>query len=135
MLVLDTHVWVWLVGGDSRIGPAVLENLEAAAASGGFVVPAIAVWEVAMLAERGRLTFAQPIGQWVDQALAAPEFTLAELSPAIAISSAGIPRRALSDPSDRMIAATALELGAPLATRDREVIAFGRHSGLEVLSV
>ena len=133
MLVLDTHVWVWLVGGDNRIRPDTLGRIEATAGDEGYVVPAIAVWEVAMLVERGRLTLTRPLKDWIEEALAQPGFDLAELSPAISIRAAAIDRRILSDPSDRMIVATAVQLGGVLATRDREIITFCKASGVEVL--
>lgn len=135
MLILDTHAWVWLVSGNRQIGPDALREMESAAAKAGYVVPAIAVWELAMLVERGRLTLTQPLEDWIEEALSQPNFELAGLTPNIAIRSARLAKRVLRDPADRMIVATAIELGGRLATRDREIIGFCNASGVEVVVV
>ncbi len=48
MLVLDTHVWIWLVAGDPTLSAGARDAIEAAAADGSVLVPAISVWEVAV---------------------------------------------------------------------------------------
>ena len=58
-LVLDTHVWVWLLEGTTSLKPAIRRRIEASAREGGLLVSAISVWEVAMLEAKGRLTFDQ----------------------------------------------------------------------------
>ena len=47
-LVIDTHIWIWEVAGDKRVEQ--LQNYR-----GRQVLSAISVWEVAMLAAKGRL--------------------------------------------------------------------------------
>ena len=98
-------------------------------------MPAIAVWEVAMLEVKGRLSLEQPIERWVADALAAPDYHLAELTPAIAVRSARLPGDLMTDPSDRMIVATAMDLKAPLATRDLKIHAFAQTNDLEVIRI
>ena len=56
MLVLDTHVWIWLVIGDATLSADARGAIEHAARTGSVLVPAISVWEVAMLESRGRIT-------------------------------------------------------------------------------
>jgi PIN domain nuclease of toxin-antitoxin system len=46
--VLDTHAWVWISAGAP-------EAIAAASFRGRCVVSAISVWEVSMLAEKGRV--------------------------------------------------------------------------------
>ena len=99
MIVLDTHAWIWVVAGDRTLSGAARSAIEKAAAAGAVLVPAIAVWEVAMLGARGRIRLAKPCLEWVDDALAAPGFGLAPLTPDVAIESAGI-ILVRSDPGD-----------------------------------
>lgn len=55
VIVLDTHIWIWWVHGDptlSESNRALLDSSEQT----GIAVSAISCWEVARLAERGRLS-------------------------------------------------------------------------------
>ena len=114
MLILDTHVWVWLVAGDVTLAPEARDAIEQAAADGAVLVPAIAVWEVAMLESRGRLVLGKPVLQWVEDALSAPGLDLAPFSPDVAVESVRLPSPLHADSADRMIVATARIAGATL---------------------
>ncbi len=134
-VVLDTHAWIWLIEGDRRFSAKALTAIKEAAAQGNLFVPAISVWEVAMLEAKGRLVFAMPCDRWVTAALAAPGVSFAPLTPDIAIESCRLPGQFHGDPADRMIVATARIVGAALATRDRRIVAYGTEGHVPVLSV
>jgi PIN domain nuclease of toxin-antitoxin system len=53
MIVLDTHIWVWWVHGDSRLTNQQNQWLQQYE-SQGLGVSAISCWEVAKLVEYGR---------------------------------------------------------------------------------
>ena len=125
-VLLDTHVWVWLMLGDNRLGSANRRMLERAAPDGRLRVSVISVWEVAMLEAKGRLTLAADCESWVRAALAAPGIQLAELTPHIAISSTRLPGEFHGDPADRLLIATAREGGAALLTADQAILQYGR---------
>lgn len=133
LLVLDTHVWVWLVMGNAALSSEARAAIEQAAADGALLVPAIAVWEVAMLELRGRLVLSKPIAQWIDEALAAPGLNLAPFSPDVAVESMRLPTPFHNDPADRMIVATARVADATLVTRDRKILDYGDSGHLAVL--
>ncbi len=132
MLVLDTHVWIWLVIGDATLSADAREAIERAARTGSVLVPAISVWEVAMLESRGRIVLAAPLVQWVRAALAAPGLGLAPLEPEIAVESCRLPPPFHDDPADRMIVATARVAGATLLTRDRRILDYGGRGHVAV---
>jgi PIN domain nuclease of toxin-antitoxin system len=123
-VLLDTHVWVWLMLGDSRLGRANRRMLEQAVPDGRLRVSVISIWEVAMLEVKGRLTLATDCESWVREALAAPGLRLAELTPRIAISSTRLPGVFQGDPADRMLIATARESGAALLTADEAILQY-----------
>ncbi|WP_165373598.1 type II toxin-antitoxin system VapC family toxin [Sorangium cellulosum] len=96
-------------------------GIERAAAAGRAVlIPAISRWELARLSHEGRLKLGERPERWFDAALAAVSGELAALTPAIALTAAGL--HAHADPADRLIIATAIVHGAALVTRDQAVL-------------
>jgi len=133
-LVLDTHVWLWLMEGDSRLSVPARERLEQAVSDGNLFVSAISVWELAMLEAKGRVTFDEDCGTWVRSALDAPGISLAPLTPEIAMASTRLPGGFHGDPADRIIAATARLNGGTVVTADKRILSYGRTGHLAVLS-
>ncbi len=111
-VVLDTHAWVWVCGGDRRCGFL-------ATYVGRCTLPVIALWEVAMLAEKGRLELRPTADEWIAQNSRPPVF-LQPLTAEIATLSARL-ADFHGDPADRIIVATALVLQQPLVTADRTI--------------
>lgn len=133
-LLLDTHVWIWLMdGARHEVGRRALGAVEAAAARGRVMVSAISVWEVAMLGAKGRVRFSMEVGEWVRRSLEAPGLRLAGLSPEIAVESARLPGTAHGDPADRILIATARVSGATLVTRDAKILEYAESGHLAVL--
>ena len=135
MLVLDTHAWVWFVSGSSKLRPDTITRMLDLIDDGRFLIPAMAVWEVAFLTEHGRLELSDALETWIDRALDPMQFQLAPLTPEIAVAAARIPDRRLLDPADRLIVATALVTGFPLATRDRQIVDLSERTQLSLLPV
>jgi PIN domain nuclease of toxin-antitoxin system len=126
-LLLDTHAWVWLNLGEAGVfSRARLSAIERAAAEGRLRIAVISVWEVGMLAAKGRVHFGIPVADWVRGALAHPGIALADLTPEIALEACALPGALHGDPADRIIVATARALGATLLTRDRAILRYSR---------
>jgi PIN domain nuclease of toxin-antitoxin system len=123
MIVLDTHIWVWWVNGSVELSPGKTQILAACQAD-GLGVSVISCWEVAKLVEKGRLSLAMPVGQWIDQALACPGIRLLPLDPKIAVASTQLPPPFNNDPADQIITATAREMDCPLATDDGKILSY-----------
>ncbi len=79
-------------------------------------------WEIAKLAERGRLGLACSIEEWMEQALAYPGIELLPLTPQIAIESTTLPGNFHRDPADQIIVATARIHDLALLTVDRLIL-------------
>jgi len=133
-LLLDTHVWIWLVNGDPALGTDALAAIERAAAAGSVLVAAISVWEVAMIEAKGRIVLAKPCAQWVREALSAPGLALAPLTPEVAVESCQLPGAFHDDPADRLIVATARIEDATLVTGDKRILAYGAAGHASVLA-
>ena len=129
MIVLDTHILIWAVDGDPRLGPTARVAIDEMGRTDGIAVSAITPWEIALLAERDRLRLGSDVSVWIDTALALPGIRLVPIEPAIAIDSVRLPGSFDADPADRFIVATARYCSAPLLTADRAILdyAVGGH--------
>lgn len=135
LMVLDTHVWIWVVEGDrTALAAPAIEAIERAAKGGAVRISAISVWEVAMLEAKGRISLSRPVDDWVQAALHVPGVRLLPLSPEIAIGSTRLPGSPHGDPADRILMASARHLGGQLATCDGEIIRYSEGGPLKVLN-
>ena len=133
MILLDTHVLVWAVSGDRRLGTNAAAAIERAHRSDRIGISAITPWEIALLAERGRLRLAQDVGEWIDAALSAQSVDVLPIEPAIAVASVRLPGQFHADPADRLIVATARHWGVPLATADQAIAGYAADGHLRVI--
>jgi len=122
MIVLDTHAWIWWVSDPRRLSKPAERAIRRAKTVG---VPAIALWEFAMLLSKGRIEVDRPPLEWVRAALALPRVELLPISPAIAIHSTQLGGNFHGDPADRLIVATAMSESAPLVSRDDKIQEYG----------
>ena len=121
MILLDTHIWVWLVGDTQYLRPRHRELLDQHEVS-GLGVSVISCWEVAKLVEKGRLALQQPVGEWIAAALKRPHISLVSLTPEIAVDATQLPRGFHSDPADQLIVSTSRILNIPLLTADAKIL-------------
>jgi PIN domain nuclease of toxin-antitoxin system len=117
VIVLDTHVWIWWNTDDPQLSKPAIRALDEAES---IYVSAISCFEIATAVRRRRLTFDRELARWITEALALPRVALVPLSVEIA-EEAAQPSALHGDPGDRIIAATALYLDVPLATKDRRL--------------
>ncbi|MHB8976982.1 MAG: type II toxin-antitoxin system VapC family toxin [Trichloromonadaceae bacterium] len=118
MIVLDTHTLLWWVNDPSTLSMPAKKAIDAAVESKSVYVSCISAWEIALLVERGRLRLALDVRDWICRCEALPFLTFVPLDNAIAVESVRLPDFPHADPADRIIAATALSLGAVLVTKD-----------------
>lgn len=133
MVLLDTHVWVWLLSGSQKINQKALKAVERSLSSEAVLLSAISTWEVAMLVSKGRLTLDRDVGEWVQAAVSVPGIRVEPITPEIAVASTRLPGVIHPDPADRLIAATARHLGAVLITDDQLLLDYGTAGHIKVL--
>ncbi len=130
MLLLDTHVWLWSVDGDTRrIGRRTRQSLSRGESREAIRISPVSLFELTALHTLGRLRLARPVEQWMQEALEAAGVRIAELSPAIAIDAGQIPGAALADPLDRLLVATARRLDATFLTSDARILEYATSTG------
>ncbi|PKL38571.1 MAG: PIN domain nuclease [Spirochaetae bacterium HGW-Spirochaetae-1] len=133
MIVLDTHVLIWLVNGDERIRKSgFLSYINKALKDHSIIIPAICMWEIAMLVSKERISLSENTLDWIRNVTAAPGISIHPLSPEVAYESTVLPGDFHGDPADRMIVATARVLDATLLTFDEQKIKYGENGFVKV---
>lgn len=120
MIILDTHVLVWLMEGTEKLGKKTREFLDDALRGDAIVVSSISYWEVAMLAKKKKLSLSRSILSW-RKAIEEIGIEEKQLSGELLTSSVEL-KDFHSDPADRFIVATALMHGATLVTADQAIL-------------
>ncbi|AUB82716.1 type II toxin-antitoxin system VapC family toxin [Candidatus Thiodictyon syntrophicum] len=115
IIILDTHVWLWYVNGNTDQYPKSWVGRIATARR--VAVSPVSCFEIALAERRGRISLKCPVDEWFSDALEPAGVELFPLTPAIATRAVHL-TPAHRDPFDRMIIATALEHGAMLASID-----------------
>ncbi len=114
-LLLDTHVWLWSLAAPEKLGRRV--RAELARAGNELWLSPVSVWELLVLAERGRVRLDDEPRRWAREALSQVPLHEAALSHEVALRSREVvlPHQ---DPADRFLAATALIYELTLVTAD-----------------
>lgn len=129
-LLLDTHVWIWLMLGDERLNLAFRRATEQSEER--ILISAISVWELGMLVERKRIQLEIDCLDWAEEALTSSNIDLLPLTPRIAIQSTRLPDTIHGDPADRILIATAHEHNAILITHDQKILDYGKNKFIRV---
>lgn len=135
MVLLDTCAVIWLVEQEP-LSHVSLAAIRSAAVSAGVFVSPVSAWEIGLLATRQRraLSFRPSAEVWFDDLLALRGVRLTPLTHRAAIAAASLPGHFHRDPADRLLIATARELGVPLVTRDRRILDYAGQGHVEALT-
>ena len=119
MILLDTHVVIWLAQDYQRISPAARSAIEKAREENGLAACGISLVEIARLAAHGQVRLTPD----AETVLAEVEhrFIILPITANIALQAFALPARYPKDPADRIIGATALVEDIPLLTADRAI--------------
>lgn len=118
-LLLDTHIWRWSVTTPEKLGRRLRAALNRPKTE--LWLSPISIWELLVLAERGRIKFGSAPRQWVAEAVSRTPAHEAPINHEVAIRSREIlPTH--EDPADRFLVATALVYDLTFATADETLI-------------
>ena len=117
VILLDTQVLLYDALEPKRLSRKARAALEDGMAFGALACCDISLWEIALLAARRRIEAGPDIAAFIESVLQLRSVRVLPITPAIAtLAQSDI--FAPGDPADRLIAATAIEHGAPLLTAD-----------------
>jgi PIN domain nuclease of toxin-antitoxin system len=133
LILIDTHVLIWLGGGPEKIGTKARQLLEDELLKREVVIAAITPWEISMSVTKGRLKLATQTQDWISTTLERTGIRVAPLQPNIAVDAGQLPGEIHGDPGDRIIIATARSLKCDMVTADREILAYAKAGHLQAI--
>jgi PIN domain nuclease of toxin-antitoxin system len=120
MILLDTHVVVWLADDTRKLSKnAAAAIVRARRNEAGLAISALTLYELANLIVRKRIETNLAIELFLQDVES--RFVVIPLSGAIAAQAAQFPDTYPKDPIDRIIGATARSEGLPLVTADLHI--------------
>jgi PIN domain nuclease of toxin-antitoxin system len=119
MILLDTHVLIWLAFEPAKLSKTAAETIRASTGTGGLGISAITLWEGAWLVTHRRVSFDGTTDAYLEEISA--RTVVFPITRQIAVLANQLPPTYPNDPSDRLIGATAMAEGIPLITKDRSI--------------
>jgi PIN domain nuclease of toxin-antitoxin system len=120
VILVDTHVVVWLAFDQDQISPKErAANNDARNHGNGLAIPDITLLELSTLVNKGRVRLPISLETFLQKVEA--RFVVLPISGRACMRAIGLPAAYPKDPADRIIGATALVEGLPLLTADRAI--------------
>lgn len=123
--LLDTHIWLWWLLGDDRLGSEQVAALDALPMDNRPFLCDISLWEVALLVARGRLELECPLAEFLQSAASPATVRVLPITADTVVAMNALPESFHRDPADRLIVATARARGLEVASLDARVLGSG----------
>ena len=120
-LLLDTHALLWLVEDDPKLTPSAV-NLLVDPGNDLLLSPAT-YWERAIKVSIGKYLLADPLGDYIEEAIRLYGLTIVPITVAHAEAIVNLPHHH-KDPFDRMLIAQSIVEGASLISSDKAFDAY-----------
>ena len=121
-LLLDTCALIWSADNSNPV-QGLRDMLEQAWHEDQTIaVSPMSAWEIGNLAAKGRVAFGMSPLVWFETVVLRARLRVAELTAPVVVAATALPDLAHRDPIDRIIIATAREMGYRIVTRDRKIL-------------
>lgn len=132
-LLLDSMAAVRLANGD-QLTAASLTAIRTAQAEGrATLVSPASAWELATLAQLGRVTLSPSPAAWFRAFLELPGIALAPMEVDVLLAAAELPGAPPADPAMRIIIASARHHGFRIVTRSTKLLAYAQSGYVEAM--
>lgn len=134
-VVADTHALVWFLEADGRLSARAQEVLQQAQQdpAGGIIVSVASRLDLHYLRRAGRFSPADVQRWWAVTEDPSWNISSAAITGALVAHFDSAVLAALRDPWDRLITATAIDLGVPLVSKDRAITAVAETGAVQVI--
>jgi PIN domain nuclease of toxin-antitoxin system len=127
--VLDTHAWIWLIGGYERAG-----RLKRLRRNTRLLLSVVSIWEATLLHTKGRLILKPNPRVFFGSFTEAIGIRCVPLSRVSAMEAFLLPGEFHADPADRLLVAVTIELEAILVTADERILQY-KHPKLRTFKL
>jgi PIN domain nuclease of toxin-antitoxin system len=121
-VLLDTNAVIWLAAGPDGLGRRARDLLLDARDRQALFLSVVTLWELAVLAQKGRLRLEGDLARWSHDAEAVG-YAFLSVDALVVLEACRLPGFH-ADPADRFLVATARLNGLTLITGDRAVLAW-----------
>jgi PIN domain nuclease of toxin-antitoxin system len=133
-LLLDTCAALWLAADAPMAESAVQAIADASSAGIPVQISPVTAWEIGLMARKGRFRSSLSPQRWFERLVGLPGLAVCGLDAGILMASSFLPGDLHGDPADRVMAATARELGFTLMTRDQALLDYAAAGHLAVIA-
>src|ERR1700687_5014404 len=120
MILVDTHVVLWLALEPARISRRAAGVIEETRRSGeGLAISDMTLLEIAVIESKHRIQLSASLETFLAEVES--RFVILPITGRISVRAVGLPATYPKDPADRVIRATASVEGIPLITADNDI--------------
>lgn len=120
--LIDTHVFLWFIAGDTRLSKKVRQAIEDE--ENEVLLSVASVWEIAIKTSVGKLILAKPFAELIPEQIADNEIDVLPIhfDELKIVASLPLYHR---DPFDRLLLAQTITHGVPIASDDANFAQYG----------